>query len=91
MLNDDKKVKKYPEFFRKEAIRLADQPGRTATDVAKELVIHVGQIYNWRAQYSKLSKKQFKIVDGVNYSKMRARKFASSGRKWRNSKKSVIS
>ena len=64
-----KKVNKYPESFRKEAIRLADQPGRTATDVAKELGIHVGQIYNWRAQYSKLSKKQFKIVDGVDYSK----------------------
>jgi len=64
-----KKVNKYPESFRKEAIKLADQPGRTATDVAKELGIHVGQIYNWRAQYSKLSKKQFKIVDDVDYSK----------------------
>ncbi len=64
-----KKVNAYPESFRKEAVRLADQPGRTATDVAKELGIHVGQIYNWRTQFSKLSKKQFKIVDGVDYSK----------------------
>jgi transposase len=64
-----KKAKAYPESFRKEAVRLADLPDRTATDVAKELGIHVGQIYNWRAQYSKLAKGQFKKVDGVDYSK----------------------
>ena len=45
-----RKTKSYPESFRREAVRLADQPDRTATDVAKELGIHVGQIYNWRTQ-----------------------------------------
>ena len=64
-----RKAKAYPESFRKEAVRLADQPDRTATDVAKELGIHVGQIYNWRAQFHKLSKKQFTSQDSVDYSK----------------------
>ena len=64
-----KKTKAYPESFRKEAVRLADMPDRTAVDVAKELGIHVGQIYNWRAQFSKLSKGQFKIHEGVDHAK----------------------
>ena len=64
-----KRTKAYPESFRREAVRMADLPDRTAADVAKELGIHVGQIYNWRTQFSKLSKGQFKVVDGVDYSK----------------------
>lgn len=64
-----RKSKSYPESFRKEAVRLANQPDRTAVDVAKELGIHVGQIYNWRTQFSKLSKGQFKIHEGVDHSK----------------------
>ena len=64
-----KKTNAYPESFRKEAVRLANMPDRTATDVARELGIHPGQIYNWRTQFSKLSKGQFKKVDGVDYSK----------------------
>ena len=63
------KTKCYPESFRRQAVRRADQPGCTATDVAKELGIHVGQIYNWRAQFNKLSKGQFTVADGTNYSK----------------------
>ena len=63
-----KKTKSYPESFRREAVRLADQPARTATDVARELGIHVGRIYNWRTQFNKLSKKQFTVADGTNYS-----------------------
>ena len=63
-----KKTKSYPETFRKEAVRLADQPDRTATDVARELGIHPGQIYNWRTQFNKLSKGQFTVADGTNYS-----------------------
>ena len=64
-----KKTKSYPEAFRREAVRLADQPDRTAADVARELGIHVGQIYNWRTQFNKLSKGQFTVADGTNYSK----------------------
>ena len=63
-----KKTKAYPESFRREAVRLADQPDRTAADVARELGIHVGQIYNWRTQFNKLSKGQFTVADGTNYS-----------------------
>lgn len=63
-----KKTKAYPESFRKEAVKLADLPDRTAADVTKELGIHVGQIYNWRTQFNKLSKGQFTVADGTNYS-----------------------
>ncbi len=62
------KTKAYPESFRKEAVKMADLPDRTAADVARELGIHVGQIYNWRTQFNKLSKGQFTVADGTNYS-----------------------
>ena len=42
---------------------------RVLAEVARELGIHPGQIYNWRNQYKRLSDKQFNSVDGVNYSK----------------------
>ena len=64
-----RKAKSYSESFRREAVRLADQPDRTATAVAKELGIHVGQIYYWRTQFNKLSKGQFTVADGTNYAK----------------------
>jgi transposase len=64
-----KSKKTHTEAFRREAVRLADQPGRTATEVARELGIHVGQIYNWRTQFNKLSKGQFSVIDGSNYAK----------------------
>ena len=64
-----KKVKSYSEEFRKNAVALADQPDKTAREVAESLGIHVNQIYNWRTQFKKLSKGQFKIVDGVDFSK----------------------
>jgi transposase len=62
-----KKRQTYTEAFRREAVRLSDQPGRTATEVARELGIHPGQIYNWRTQFNKLSKGQFTVADGTNY------------------------
>ncbi len=58
----------YSESYRKEAVRLADLPDRTAADVARELGIHVGHIYNWRSQFNKLAKGQFTVADGTNYS-----------------------
>ena len=64
-----KKVNRYTEEFRRQAVSLADQPGKTAREVADSLGIHVGQIYNWRTQFSKLSKKQFQIHEGVDYNK----------------------
>ena len=63
------KTKSYPESFRKEAVRLADLPDKTATEVAEELGINVAQIYNWRNQFKRLSEKQFNTLDGVDYSK----------------------
>jgi len=68
------KTKSYPESFRKEAVRLADLPENTAADVADKLDIHVGQIYNWRNQFKRLSGKQFNSLDGVDYPKMRVLK-----------------
>ncbi len=63
-----KKVHVYSEEFRKQAVSLADQPGKTAVEVARSLGIHVNQIYNWRTQFNKLSKKQFQTLEGVDYS-----------------------
>ena len=62
------KLKKYSDEFRKQAVKLANSPDRTAADVARELGIHPNQIYNWRTQFNKLSKKQFTVTDGTNYS-----------------------
>ena len=59
----------YTEAFRKEAIRRSEQEGVTAVMVAKELGIHVNQIYNWRLQYKKLKGNQFTTMNGVDYSK----------------------
>lgn len=64
-----KKVPRYSEEFRKQAVALSDQPGKTATEVAESLGIHVNQIYNWRNQLKKLSKRQMQILDGVDYTK----------------------
>ncbi|MFD1218493.1 transposase [Microbulbifer celer] len=58
----------YPEDFRREAVRRSDDPNRSAVEVAKELGIHPGQIYNWRRQYKRLSEKQFNSLNGVDYS-----------------------
>ena len=63
-----RKTKAYSESYRKEAVRLADLPDRSAADVARELGIHANQIYNWRTQFNKLSKGQFTVADGTNYS-----------------------
>ncbi|MET2897230.1 transposase [Vibrio rotiferianus] len=38
----------YTEEFRKEAVRLASLPGRTAVSVAKELGISAQQVRNWK-------------------------------------------
>jgi len=64
-----KKVHRYTEEFRKQAVFLANQPGKTAIEVSESLGIHVNQIYNWRTQFNKLSKKQFQTLEGVDYSK----------------------
>ena len=64
-----KQTQPYTEAFRKEAIRRSEQEGMTAVMVAKELGIHVNQIYNWRLQYKHLSKGQFTTMNGVDYSK----------------------
>lgn len=63
------KVARYSEEFRKQAVALADKPDKTAQEVADSLGIHVNQIYNWRNQLKKLSKRQFQVMDGVDYSK----------------------
>jgi transposase len=44
------KYNHYTEDFRGEAVRRADDPDTSAAEVAKELGIHPGQIYNWRRQ-----------------------------------------
>ena len=73
----DKKQPQYTDQFRREAVRRADEPGVTAAQVARELGINVGSIYNWRAQFKKIDKlrtgetvrHQFHETGGVDYSK----------------------
>lgn len=62
------KYNHYTEDFRREAVRRSDLPGASAVEVARELGIHPGQIYNWCRQYKRLSDKQFNTVNGVDYS-----------------------
>ena len=64
----------YTEAFRREAVRRSEEEGTTAVEVAKELGIHVNQIYNWRWQFNRLEKnkkpgEQFHKMKGVDYSK----------------------
>ncbi|WP_370980215.1 transposase [Agaribacterium sp. ZY112] len=63
------KYNHYTEDFRREAVRRSEGPDTSAAEVARELGIHPGQIYNWRRQYKRLSDKQFNTVGGVDYSK----------------------
>jgi len=63
------KFNHYTEDFRREAVRRSEDPNVSAADVARELGIHPGQIYNWRRQYNRLSEKQFNSMNGVDYSK----------------------
>jgi len=46
------------EIFRRLRSRLVD---RSASEVAREPGIHIGQIHNWRNQFNKLAKHQFTI------------------------------
>ena len=71
------KTKAYSESFRKEAVRLSNLPDKTATIVAEKLGINVGQIYNWRNQFKRLSEKQFNTLDGVDYSKKESEELRS--------------
>ena len=64
-----KQAAPYTEAFRREAVRRSEQEGVTAVQIARELGIHVNQIYNWRNQFKRLSEKQFNSMNGVNYSK----------------------
>lgn len=57
------------EDFRREAVRRSEDPDTSAVEVARELGIHPGQIYNWRRQYKRLSDKQFNSMQGVDYSR----------------------
>lgn len=63
------KYNHYTEDFRREAVRRSEDTGTSAVEVARELGIHPGQIYNWRRQYKRLSDKQFNSMQGVDYSR----------------------
>ena len=63
------KYNHYTEDFRREAVRRSEDPDTSAVEVARELGIHPGQIYNWRRQYKRLPDKQFNSMQGVDYSR----------------------
>ena len=62
------KYNRFSEDFRREAVRRSEDPNTSAVEVAKELGISPGQIYNWRMQFKKLTDKQFNSLNGVDYS-----------------------
>jgi transposase len=64
----------YTEDFRREAVKRSEDPNKSAVEVARELGIHPGQIYNWRRQYKRLSEKQFNSINAVDYSKQESEK-----------------
>lgn len=55
-----KRRKSYTKEFKLEAIRLADESGKTTTQVAAELGISTAQIYNWRRKYITAPNEAFK-------------------------------
>ena len=75
------KYNHYTEDFRREAVRRSEGPDTSAADIARELGIHPGQIYNWRRQYKRLTDKQFNSVDGVDYSKTESEEIRGLKRK----------
>ncbi len=75
------KYNHYTEDFRREAVRRSEDPNTSAAEVAKELGIHPGQIYNWRRQYKRLSEKQFNSMNGVDYSKQESEEVRKLKRK----------
>jgi transposase len=42
-----RKVNRYTEEFRRQAVSLADQPGKTAREVAEALGFQANQTYIW--------------------------------------------
>jgi transposase len=79
--NTKNKYNHYTEAFRREAVRRSEGPETSAADVARDLGIHPGQIYNWRRQYKRLSEKQFNSVNGVDYSKSESEELRKLKRK----------
>ncbi|MGR5195256.1 transposase [Vibrio rotiferianus] len=64
---------------RKEAVRLASLPGRTAVSVAKELGVSAQQIRNWKRQFTRLSDKQFNTLERCRLLEERVRRASSTG------------
>ncbi len=70
-----KKNQAYTEEFRKEAVKRSEKQGITQAMVAEELSVSAQQIANWKRQFTRLSDKQFNSLNGVDYSKKKARSF----------------
>lgn len=53
MTNKRKPYSTYPKEFKLEALRLMNESGRSASEVAMELGIRRNQLYKWREQMEK--------------------------------------
>ena len=51
--------KTYSRAFKLEAIRLAEQSGKTVTQISRELGLRNNQIYKWKQQLERHSQKAF--------------------------------
>jgi transposase len=56
---EPKSRRKYDAEFKREAIRLAGEPGRTASSVERDLGIPQGSIYHWKAQIAQKGEHAF--------------------------------
>jgi transposase len=54
-----KKRKSYTKAFKEEAVRLLEQSGKPAADLARELGIRRNQLYKWQLQVSAHGKHAF--------------------------------
>lgn len=55
-----RKRRSYTKEFKLEAIRLADESGKSTAQIAAELGISANQIYNWKRQYITKPESAFK-------------------------------
>jgi len=47
--------RRFTEEFKREAVKLLEQPGQTITGVARSLDVHRSQIERWRVQFAEAS------------------------------------
>ena len=64
----------FDEEFKRDAVRLMDEGGRTLTQISRDLGVGLTQLRRWREQFGEKSSKQFQVsaaADNAEVEKMR--------------------